>query len=54
MTFIEPTPPGAPQPEVQPPSTPAPDIQPSNTPDVMPPLEPGGGGVGDSRPYGAA
>lgn len=53
MTYIEPTPPGTPQPDIQPPSTPQPEIEPSGTPDEMPPLEPGGGGEGDSRPYGA-
>jgi len=51
MTYIEPTPPGTPQPDIQPPATPAPDIEPSNAPDEVPPLEPGGGGEGDSRPY---
>ena len=54
MTYIEPTPPGTPQPEIQPPATPQPDITPSETPDEMPPLEPGGGGEGDSRPFGGA
>lgn len=53
MTYIEPTPPGTPEPEAQPPVTPRPDLDPSDTPDEMPPLEPGGGDPGDSRPYGA-
>ncbi len=52
MTYIEPTPSGAPMPEVQPPSTPGPDLDPAGSPDELPPLEPGGGGEGDSRPYG--
>ncbi len=52
MTYIEPTPPGTPEPEIQPPSTPGPDLDPSDTPDEMPPLEPGGSDPGDSRPYG--
>ena len=51
MTYIEPTPPGAPQPEIQPPDTPGPDVDPSAVPDEIPPLEPGGGGEGDSRPH---
>lgn len=51
MTYIEPTPPGTPQPDIQPPTTPTPEIEPSNAPDEAPPLEPGGGGEGDSRPY---
>ena len=51
MTYIEPTPPGTPEPDIQPPSTPGPDLDPSDTPDEMPPLEPGGGDPGDSRPY---
>ena len=42
MTYIEPTPPGTPQP----------DIDPGSTPAEVPPLEPGGGDQGDSRPYG--
>jgi hypothetical protein len=53
MTYVEPTPPGTPQPEIQPEPTPQPEIDPSDTPDEMPPMEPGGGGEGDSRPYGA-
>ena len=52
MAYIEPTPPGTPEPDVQPPVTPGPDLDPSDTPDEMPPLEPGGGDEGDSRPYG--
>lgn len=52
MTYIEPTPAGTPEPEAQPPVTPGPDVDPSDTPDEMPPLEPGGGDPGDSRPYG--
>lgn len=52
MTYIEPTPPGTPQPDILPPQTPGPDIDPTATPDEMPQPEPGGGGEGDSRPYG--
>jgi hypothetical protein len=52
MTYIEPTPPGTPQPDIPQPDTPQPDIDPGGVPDEMPPLEPGGGGEGDSRPYG--
>lgn len=52
MTYIEPTPPGTPQPDIPQPDTPQPDIDPGGIPDEMPPLEPGGGGEGDSRPYG--
>ena len=52
MTYIEPTPPGTPQPDIPPPSGPEPDIDPAGTPDEVPPPEPGGGGEGDSRPYG--
>ena len=29
MTYIEPTPPGTPEPDIQPPSTPGPDLDPS-------------------------
>ena len=52
MTYIEPTPPGTPQPDIPPPGGPEPDIDPAGTPDEVPPPEPGGGGEGDSRPYG--
>lgn len=52
MTYIEPTPPGTPEPDIQPPVTPAPEVEPSATPDEMPPLQPGGGKPGDSRPFG--
>lgn len=51
MTYIEPTPPGGPSPEVEPGRTPAPEIDPSDTPEEIPPPEPGGGGEGDSRPH---
>jgi hypothetical protein len=51
MTYIEPD---GPAPEVQPPQTPEPDIQPGSTPDELPPLEPGGGDPGDSRPFDGA
>lgn len=51
MTYIEPTPSGAPGPEIEPPQTPDPDVGPDQTPPEMPPLEPGGGGPGDSRPH---
>jgi len=47
MTYVEPTPPGTPQPEIQP------EIDPADAPDEMPTMEPGGGGEGDSRPYAA-
>jgi hypothetical protein len=53
MTYVEPTPPGTPQPEIQPEPTPQPEIDPADAPDEMPPMEPGGGGEGDSRPYAA-
>ena len=53
MTYVEPTP-TTPQPEIQPETTPQPEIQPSDTPDEVPPMEPGGGDEGDSRPYDAA
>lgn len=52
MTYIEPTPPGTPQPDIPQPDTPGPDIDPGSLPVEMPPLDPGGGGEGDSRPYG--
>ncbi|HRO34101.1 MAG TPA: hypothetical protein PLQ03_11900 [Brevundimonas sp.] len=51
MTYIEPTPPGAPQPEVDPTPSPVPEITPDETPHEVPPLQPGGGGPGDSRPH---
>lgn len=52
MTYIEPTPPGAPSPEIEPPAPPTtPEIDPSDTPAEIPPLQPGGGGPGDSRPH---
>ncbi|WP_439477551.1 hypothetical protein [Brevundimonas sp.] len=51
MTFIEPDSPGG-QPEIMPPETPGPDIDPSGAPDEIPQQDPGGGGEGDSRPYG--
>lgn len=53
MTYIEPTPPGTPQPDIPPPDSLVPDIDPASTPDEVPPLDPGGGREGDSRPYGA-
>jgi len=52
MTYIEPTPPGTPQPDIPQPDTPGPDIDPSGAPDEVPAIDPGGGGEGDSRPYG--
>jgi len=52
MTYIEPTPPGTPEPEIQPPSTPAPEVEPSAAPEEMPPLQPGWGDPDDSRPFG--
>ena len=54
MTYIEPTPPGTPEPEIQPDPLTQPELDPSATPDEAPPLDPGGGGKGDSRPYGQA
>ncbi len=54
MTYIEPTPPGAPQPEVDPTPSPVPEITPDETPHEVPPLQPGGGGPGDSRPHDGA
>ena len=50
MTYIEPD---GPAPEIMLPETPGPDIAPGDTPDEMPPLEPGGGDPGDSRPFNA-
>ena len=47
MTYIEPDQP----PEIQPPSPVEPDIDPGAAPDELPPLEPGGGDPGDSRPF---
>lgn len=52
MTYIEPTPTGVPGPEIEPSPVPEPELDPSATPDEAPPLEPGGGDPGDSRPYG--
>jgi hypothetical protein len=50
MTYIEPdTPDGVP--EIEPPATPKPDIEPGRTPEELPPLDPGGGRPGDSRPH---
>jgi len=54
MTYIEPTPSGAPQPEIPAEDPPTPEIDPADTPAEMPPLQPGGGGPGDSRPYDGA
>lgn len=51
MTYVEPTPPGAPQPEIDPTPPPGPEVTPGETPQEMPPLQPGGGGPGDSRPH---
>ena len=51
MTYVEPTPPGGPSPEIEPGATPGPEVDPGDTPSEMPPLEPGGGGEGDSRPH---
>jgi len=51
MTFIEPDGPGG-EPEIMPPEPPGPDIDPSDVPEEMPQQDPGGGGPGDSRPYG--
>ena len=53
MTYIEPDSPGG-QPEITPPDTPGPDIDPGSAPHEMPQQDPGGGGEGDSRPYGEA
>ncbi|NJC42600.1 hypothetical protein GGQ87_002895 [Brevundimonas alba] len=54
MTYIEPTTPGTPQPDIQPPDMPQPDIDPGSMPDEIPQLDPGGGDQGDSRPYGGS
>lgn len=51
MTYIEPTPPGGPSPEIEPGRTPQPEVEPSETPTEIPQPEPGGGGEGDSRPH---
>ena len=51
MTFIEPDSPGG-EPEIMPPDTRGPDIDPTDVPEELPQQEPGGGGPGDSRPYG--
>ena len=52
MTYIEPTPGAAPQPEIPPQGpTPEPEIQPADTPDELPEIDPGGGDPGDSRPH---
>ena len=40
------------EPNRMPPETPGPDIDPSDVPEEMPQQDPGGGGPGDSRPYG--
>jgi len=53
MTYIDPTPPGAPQPEIPPSTTPGPEIQPGETPEEMPQTQPGGGDDNDSRPFDA-
>ena len=47
MTYIDP----GPAPEIPPPDPAQPDIDPGATPEEMPPLTPGGGDEGDSRPY---
>lgn len=54
MTYVEPTPPGAPQPEIDPTSPETPELTPAETPPEVPPLKPGGGGPGDSRPHDGA
>lgn len=51
MTYVEPTPSGAPQPEIDPTSPQTPELTPAETPPEVPPLKPGGGGPGDSRPH---
>ncbi|CAN5190061.1 hypothetical protein BH10PSE2_BH10PSE2_09310 [soil metagenome] len=49
MTYIEPD-----QPSEMDPSLPdQPEIDPGVSPDELPPLQPGGGDVGDSRPVDA-
>lgn len=54
MTYVEPTPPGTPQPEINPPPPNEPEIDPADTPQEIPQPQPGGGEEGDSRPYGQA
>lgn len=51
MTYIEPTPPGAPAETPQPPRNPEPEVTPAQTPTEVPQTDPGGGGPGDSRPH---
>jgi hypothetical protein len=50
MSYIDPTPPGAPQPEVQPAAVPQPEIEPGEVPEEMPPVDPGIDNDNDSRP----
>lgn len=47
MTYIEPEQ----APEIDPTPANTPEVDPGATPAEMPPLEPGGGEDGDSRPY---
>ena len=51
MTYVEPTPPGTPGPEIDPAPAGEPELTPAETPQESPPLQPGGGGPGDSRPH---
>lgn len=51
MTYVEPTPPGGPTPEIEPGNTPQPELDPSNTPEEIPQPDPAGGDPGDSRPH---
>lgn len=51
MTYVEPTPPGTPAPEIDPAPVGEPEMTPAETPQEVPPLQPGGGGPGDSRPH---
>ena len=51
MTYVEPTPPGGPTPEIEPGETPQPELDPANTPEEIPQPDPAGGAPGDSRPH---
>ncbi|MDO1558757.1 hypothetical protein Q0812_04875 [Brevundimonas sp. 2R-24] len=51
MTYIEPTPPGGPSPEIEPGAVPMPEIEPGQAPVDIPPPDPGVANPGDSRPH---